>query len=162
MYRWIVFLHVLAALTFFLAHGTSAAVALRLKQEKEVQRIQALLEVSGSTLMAMFIALLVLLAAGITAGFMGGWWKSGWIWVSLALLIGIFAWMAIYSGQHYGPLRKAAGLPYRGGGKDQPAAEPLSDEEIVTLIHKTDPALLAAISGGVIAIILWLMMFKPF
>ena len=162
MYRWVIFLHVLAALAFFLAHGASAAAAFQFKKEKELTRIQALLTVSGSSLTTMFVALLVLLIAGIVAGFMGQWWRYGWIWTSLGLLIGLTVWMWAYSRSYYTPLRKAAGMPYMEGNKPQPAVEAASDEEIAAVIDGTNPMLLTAISFGVTAIILWLMMFKPF
>ena len=34
--RWLVFVHVLSALTFFLAHGTSATMAFRVRDRKSV------------------------------------------------------------------------------------------------------------------------------
>ncbi len=162
MYRWIVFIHVLAALTFFLTHGGSAAVAFQLKKERSLPRIQALLDLSGSTLGVMFISLLVLLVAGVAAGFIGSWWRFGWIWLSIGLLVALAGWMGWYSGRHYNPLRRAAGLPYREGNKDQPAVEPASDEEIAAIAGNASPVLLAAVSVGVTGVILWLMMFKPF
>jgi hypothetical protein len=162
MYQWLVFVHVLAALTFMLAHGASAAVAFRLKQEKEQARIQALLDASGTTLGVMGVSFLVLLAAGVAAGFIGDWWRFGWIWLSLGLFLGITVWMSIYSRPHYSPLRKAVGLPYMEGNKPMPAVARASDAEIAAIIEKTNPVLLAAISYGLMAVILWLMMFKPF
>src|SRR6478609_7482514 len=44
MYRWLVFLHVLAVFGFLLAHGTAIAVAFRLRREREVARIRVLLD----------------------------------------------------------------------------------------------------------------------
>ncbi len=70
-YRWIVFLHVLSAFTFVLLHGTSALAAFVLKREKHLRCIRALLELSNNYFSAMYGALLVMLVAGIIAGFMG-------------------------------------------------------------------------------------------
>ena len=47
LYNWIVFLHVAGAFTFVLAHGASAGVALKLREERDVPRVQALLELSN-------------------------------------------------------------------------------------------------------------------
>src|SRR3989304_4380836 len=47
--RWLIFLHVLAALTFFLAHGTSAAMAFKIRKETDFTRIGAILDLSWST-----------------------------------------------------------------------------------------------------------------
>jgi len=162
MYRWLVFIHVLAALTFFLAHGASAAVAFRLKKERELARIQAVLDASATSLNVFFISLLVLLVAGIAAGFVGHWWKFAWIWVSLGLFVAIAIWMGVYSGRSYRPLRKAAGMPYMDDSKQMPAVAPASEAEIAAILDRTNPVLLAGVSYGLTAVIVWLMMFKPF
>src|SRR5260370_27863841 len=87
MYRWLIFLHVLAVFTFLLAHGASAAVSFRLRGERVVARVQVLLELSRGANAVADAALLVLLAAGIAAGFMGNWWGHYWIWTALGLLL---------------------------------------------------------------------------
>jgi hypothetical protein len=38
--RWLVFLHILAAITFFLVHGTSAAMAFQVRKERDFSRIR--------------------------------------------------------------------------------------------------------------------------
>ena len=42
-YPWIVFIHVLGVLVFFIAHGTSMVVGFRLKGERDPARVRALL-----------------------------------------------------------------------------------------------------------------------
>ena len=73
MYPWIALVHVIGGFGFFLAHGASAAVAFRLRKERDLERVRALLDLSSSTISALYISLLVLLAAGIWAGFLGRW-----------------------------------------------------------------------------------------
>jgi hypothetical protein len=46
LYPWIVFLHVVGVLLFFIAHGTSMAVGFRLKRERDPARVRALLELT--------------------------------------------------------------------------------------------------------------------
>jgi ABC-type Co2+ transport system permease subunit len=87
MYRWIVFLHIAGIFGFLLAHGSSAGVAFALRRERRPERLRALLDLSSSTLSVFYLSLLVLLAAGIVAGFMGHWWGQGWIWLSLGVLV---------------------------------------------------------------------------
>ncbi|MBI1257314.1 MAG: hypothetical protein GC204_07575 [Chloroflexi bacterium] len=161
MYQWIVFLHILSAFVFFTAHGASAAMAFRLRHEHELARIRAILDLSDALLPAAYFALLVVVLAGIAAGIMAGWFRMGWIWAALVLLVVLWVGMHAYAFRFYTPLRKAVGLPWRDG-KDHPAEPPASDSEIAALIQKANPLLLALPSLGVIAIILWLMMFKPF
>jgi hypothetical protein len=50
--RWFVFIHVLSAITFFLAHGTAAAMVFKVRSEVELARIRAMLDLSGSMFQA--------------------------------------------------------------------------------------------------------------
>ena len=52
--QWLIYLHILATLTFFLAHGTSVAMAFKIRKETDIERIKAMLDLSGSTIMALF------------------------------------------------------------------------------------------------------------
>jgi hypothetical protein len=45
LYEWIKFLHVIAAVAFMVAHGTSIGISSRLKKEQDVERIKAMLDV---------------------------------------------------------------------------------------------------------------------
>jgi len=162
MHPWLVFLHVLAVFGFLLAHGASAGAAFALRRERHPERVRALLEMSASSYGVMYLSLLVLLVSGIITGFTGSWWGQGWIWISLILLIAIVVAMGILGSPIYGGARKLAGLPYMERGKPQPPVEPGSAEEIDAQLSKGNPVLLTAIGYGGIAVIAWLMMFKPF
>ncbi len=164
MYDWVVFLHVLGGMTFMLAHGASAAVAFRIRKETEPERIRALLDLSAITAPILYLAMLLLLVAGIVGGFMGKWWGQGWIWVGLGVLIALFVWMGLYSQRNFSPLRKAAGLEYFQGMKDnpKPAEEPLSDDEIRAMAANLNPMTVTLVGYGAIVIILIMMVVKPF
>jgi hypothetical protein len=47
--RWLVFIHVLLALTFFLAHGAAAAMVFKVRSETDFARIRAMLDLAVST-----------------------------------------------------------------------------------------------------------------
>lgn len=47
MYHWIVFLHVLAAFAYLMAHGAAANVAFKLRGKTSRERIAALLDLSA-------------------------------------------------------------------------------------------------------------------
>ena len=106
---------------------------------------------------------MLLLILGVVLGFMGSWWGRAWIWLSLIPLIAIMAIMGILGLRIYGEARKAVGLPqnYRRG-QVQPLLEPASSEEIDTVLSRGNPMLLTILGFGGIAVIAWLMMFKPF
>jgi hypothetical protein len=162
-YSWIKFVHVLGVLGFLAAHGASVSVSLKLRGEHDLERVRALLDVSGAYLSAMYGSLAVLVLAGVAAGLLGGWFtKSLWIWVALALLFSIMVAMYYVGTAHFNELRKAAGLPYAVGSRRQPPADPASGAELATLISKGRPWALIVIGFGGIAIIAFLMMFKPF
>lgn len=58
--QWLIFLHVLSALTFYMAHGTSVAMAFKLRKETDFARIRAMLDLSMSTMIVMFVSFLIL------------------------------------------------------------------------------------------------------
>ena len=162
MYDIVKFLHVMGVFGFLTAHGVSAGVSFRLRGERQLDRISALLELSANSYGSMYLSLLVLVVSGIIGGFAGQWWGKGWIWVSLGLLIAIVVAMTVFGSRIYGGARKATGLPYFEAGKQRPPIEPASAQEIDALLAKGNPVLLTVIGFGGIAVIAWLMMFKPF
>lgn len=159
-----VYLHVLATLTFLFAHGVTSIVAWRLRGVPDPATARAWLGLyaAGRYFMLLYGSLLVLLISGVAAGFMGRWWDEGWIWLSLALLIGIIIGMYVMGTNHYSKLRRALGMPWFDGRKGHPAGEPASIEEIHALLAGSPALALTVIGFGGIAVILWLMMFKPF
>lgn len=164
MYPWVVYLHVLATLTFLFAHGVTSIVAWRLRGVPDPATARAWLGLyaAGRYFMLLYGSLLVLLISGVAAGFMGQWWDEGWIWLSLALLIGIIIGMYVMGTNHYSKLRRALGMPWFDGRKGHPASEPASIEEIHALLAGSPALALTVIGFGGIAVILWLMMFKSF
>jgi len=164
LYQWLVFTHVLGVFGFLLAHGASAAIAFRLRGEREVAPVRALLDLSRSAAIVANASLLALLAAGIAAGFMGGWWSRGWIWVALGLLILIsFAMTGVGSRPLTRVRRLLDGTEFRGEkGDPKTSATIPTDQQLAAALSTIKPWLLTAIGGGGLALILWLMMFKPF
>ncbi|MBP9502906.1 MAG: hypothetical protein KBF17_12165 [Candidatus Promineofilum sp.] len=164
MYEWLVYIHVLATFAFLLTHGVSSVVSLRLRRQRDPAVARAWLELnaSGSVIAVLYGSLLILLISGVINGFMGKWWGQWWIWVSLILLILIIVAMGLIGSRHYSKIRKALGMPYFDGRKGHPAEPPAPDEEIVVLLANSPAITLTVIGFGGIAVILWLMMFKPF
>jgi hypothetical protein len=121
--RWLVFLHVLAAITFFLAHGTSAAMTFQVRKETDFSRIRALLDLSWSTMILMGVSFLIMGLTGLILPFMIHIWNRGYIWLSIVLMLFVFIYMAMFNETHYKELRRLVGLPYMKGSKNLPAEE---------------------------------------
>src|SRR5919108_3524131 len=115
--RWLVFVHILAAITFFLAHGASAAMAFQVRKEREFARIRALLDLSWSTMVLMGVSFLIMGLTGITLPFLIRIWNRGYIWLSIVLMLFVFIYMAMFNENHYKQLRRMVGLPYMKGNK---------------------------------------------
>jgi hypothetical protein len=162
MYKWLIFLHVLGVFGFLMAHGVSMSVAFALRRERNFERVQTLLNLSASSIEVMLGSLAVLLISGVITGFMGHWWGKGWIWLSFGLLIAISVYMGISVERYYGQVRKLTGLEYRDGSKFIKPDGPASDEEINDLLDHPKLFSLSVIGFGGLAVITWLMLFKPF
>ncbi len=162
MYDAVKFLHLLGVFTFLMAHGASASMMIRLRRERDPEKIRTLLDLSSDSLSLMYFALLLLLSAGIVAGFLGNWWGHGWIWVALAVLILVVVLMSLLGSFYYAKVRKAVGLPYLENYKPQPASPPASAEELAALLNSARTLWIAAIGVGGLVVLLGLMIFKPF
>jgi hypothetical protein len=162
MIRWLVFIHILSALTFFLAHGTSAAMAFQIRKEKDIERIKAMLDLSNTTMVFLLISFLVLGISGLILPFLFRVWNTGWVWLSIVLMLVVFFWMVFMNERNYKVLRKLVGLPYRVGGKELPAEPPANREEIQAHIRSINVTQLVVIGYVIPAFVAWLMTFKPF
>ena len=160
--RWLIFLHVLAALTFFLAHGTSAAMAFKIRRETDFARIGAMLDLSWSTMTLMGISFLIMGITGLILPFLIRIWNRGYIWVSIVLMLFVFIYMAVFNETRYKQLRRLVGLPFMKGNKELPAEPPSTPEEVAALLNKTRVSSLVVVGYIIPAIVLWLMIFKPF
>src|SRR2546429_1439815 len=125
MYGWFLFAHIASVAGFLLAHGTSAAMALRLRQEKTPDGIRSLTDLSKRTSNVMYAFIALVVITGLFLGFEGRWWSHGWIWVALVLLIVTIGVMSVL-GRRYNEVRGAVGLPVRAGRQitSAPAAPP--------------------------------------
>ncbi len=161
MYGLMVFLHVLGAFVFVLAHGASILVAFRLRTEREAGRVAALLELSSLGISVMYVGLAVLLLAGVTAGFMGDHWGRGWIWAAIGILVAVAVAMYAMGTTFYVRMRLAAGaeVPAPLARRYDP---PPTAADLGPMLASNRPLILAAIGGTGLVLIIWLMVAKPF
>jgi hypothetical protein len=165
LYTWSVWLHVLFSFIFFFAHGTSMAIAFLLPKEKDPARMTALLDISGITILPLGISLLGILLTSLYMGFAVGWVRTGWWGLSFVLFLVTIVWMTWYSRNYYSPIRKALGSFYMSGFSTPNSpleGKQINMEEVQALVQRTNPHLLAGVGFVVVALLLWLMRFKPF
>jgi hypothetical protein len=160
MYPWLKFLHVLAIFGFLMAHGVTVSVYFTLRHQRDVDRIRMLLQMSSSALVIMDLSLLLLLVSGIIAGFIGQWWSHVWIWLSLGLLIALLGAMEMLGVRTFNAIRLGVGLASSRGQKQLP--ELMSAADLDSLLSRTQPMRLTVVGFGGLAVIGWLMVFKPF
>lgn len=161
MYQVVVFLHVLGAFAFVAAHGASMITAFQLRGERDRSRQAALLQASQIGIGVMYVGLLLLIVAGITAGFMGGHWGRGWIWASLGTLVVVMAVMYALATPFYGRMRAAAGVGGMGQSADR-YKPPATEADLEALATSNRPWVLATVGGIGLVVIIWLMLSKPF
>lgn len=159
---WLLFLHILSALTFFLAHGASVAMAFKIRVETDFVRIRAMLDLSVSTFMTMVVSFLVMGLTGLTMPFILKLWGKGWVWVSVVLMVIVTVQMGLMNEKRYKILRKLVGLPYMQGNKEFPAEQPASLQDVQAHIKKLRVEELVIVGYVIPVIVLWLMVFKPF
>jgi hypothetical protein len=162
LYPWLVFLHVAGAFIFVMAHGVSAVAAFRLRAERDPVRITALLDLSGMSIGIMYFGLLVLLVAGIAAAISGDWFRMGWPWAAIAILVLVAIAMFVLGSRYYATVRQALGMPSMNDkkGEQPPPARP--PEEIVRLLDTRRPEQIAVVGFAGLLVLLWLMILKPF
>jgi hypothetical protein len=162
MHAWLVFLHVASVLGFLLAHGASAMVMFRLRDERVPARLCALLDLSQAVGGGMAITAGLLVLTGLVGGFTGRWWGQGWIWASLGLFLAISLAMSALGRVHFERVRRALGIPNDADRKRHVAPAPLPPDQLAAVLAAGRPGLLAGVGLVGLAVITWLMMFKPF
>jgi hypothetical protein len=158
----IVFVHVAGVLIFVLAHGVSVGVLLRMRSERDPTALRTLLDLSRRSLTGALIGLALWSLGGILAGFSGNWWTSGryWIWASLVIAIVIIGVMTPMGRLYFNRIRAALGVDPKTG-LTNPAFQ-VDGAAVRAAIASGQPALIASIGIVGLAILLWLMMAKPF
>jgi hypothetical protein len=154
-YSWWKFLHVAGVIAFVSFHGVSMVAALRVRKERDRVRIATMLQLSGSSLMGMYVSLVWLLAFGVVAGIQGDFWNDGWFWIAIGLLVLAMGEMSAVARPYYERVKEAvevrpSGVPRR------------SDEELEEILSSPVALWNAVFGAAVLLAITWLMIFKPF
>jgi len=159
----VLYLHIIGVFLFLLAHGVSAGVALRIRSERDPVAVRTLLDFSARSIGVMGLGATIWLFSGIFLGFSGNYWSTGryWLWASLLLALVIVGVMTPMGRFYLNRVRLALGIDPRGPA-NQPLAADVDRVALDAAIKSGRPELLAAIGVGGVAVLAWLMMFKPF
>ncbi len=155
MYAWLVFVHIVGVLGFVFAHGVSAAMALRLRHERNPDRIRVMLQVSSSSTGVFYISILLLLVGGIWAGFRGHWWSHGWIWVALGVFVANMFFMYALASPYYRRVRSVMRIQEAGGSA-------VAAEDLDAVLRSDVPTVIVWVGLLSIGFIAYLMVLKPF
>lgn len=161
-YPWVVITHVFFVIIAFGAHGTSAFAMFQARREPDRARLAAVLDLSGASLGVAGVALILAVLLGIAAAIMGGHFGRLWPWVSIGVVIAVFAVMTPIGANPMSDLRKSLGLPGRGDKAGQPSRPPGSTADVEAAQARLRPDLLSIIGIAAIAVLVWLMEAKPF
>ena len=159
MYNWLVFLHVFFALSLMLAHGVHAAVMLAFRNEKDPERSLTFFNVVPQLTLVRYLTV-ILGVPGLIAAFITPWWRQGWVWASVVVFLIVSFVMYKYGTGYFELILNAANqaVGAKNGGGDVTAALK-NYEEVRTSPH---PIIVSFVGIVGLAIILWLMRFKPF
>jgi Predicted integral membrane protein (DUF2269) len=155
VYEWLVLIHIVGVLGFMFAHGVSAAMALRLRHERNPDRIRVMLQISSSSLGVFYVSTLLLLGGGIWAGFNGHWWDQGWIWVALGLFVANLIFMYAVPSPYYKKIREVMTIEESGSSAVGP-------EQLEAMLRSNLPVIVVIVGLLSILFIAYLMVIKPF
>lgn len=158
MYQWLLFLHIATVLGFMLAHGVQVMVMLQQRREPDPERNLALFD-SLPDVLPLRILLVSVVATGFLLVAVLSLWGRWWIWLSLLLLALIWLAMYRFGGAYYTLLEETAARAIEARGTPLEADAAAAFARARRAWH---PAALAVTGLGGIAVILWLMVFKPF
>jgi hypothetical protein len=161
VYRILVFVHLLAVLSFVGAHGGPIAIMFRIRRATDPSRIRADLELSRDVVGFIHLTLFLVLITGVALAFVGGLWTRGWIWASLVVLV--MMWVSMYwlGTSYYDKVRLAVGAAQFYGKTPEGPIPTALPAAALTLLRSNQPVVLAAVGTGGLLLLVWLMMFKP-
>ena len=142
------FVHFAGIVMFVGGHGVSASVTMRLPNERDAARLEPLLSLSRSTIVWSNVGLVVLVIGGVANWVTQDYSPQGWLWASVGLLVVLAGLGFGLAAPYFRRVRAAIAAP------DQAALEAALDSSVPRTIFWVETV-------GV-AMILWLMVYKPF
>lgn len=164
IYRVVVAVHVFSVFVFLFSHGTSASVAFKLRGERNREKVAALLELSSMASVGTYVGLLAVLVTAFIMAWLGEWFGAAWFWTALVVFFVISIPMTPMAARHFTEVRRSMGVKGPPGGPKslREPRPPMTDEELDAELSALKPWGLTLLGFGGVAVLQWLMMFKPF
>jgi hypothetical protein len=162
MRNWWIYAHIAGVLAFLSAHGASMVVLYRIRHERDRAKILSFITLAGETTVPMYVALVVLVVAGIGAGIQLDWFggipgdpmSSLWLWASIVILVVTSGLMTAVAKPYFSRIKAACEV--------RPTGVPrVADEELDQILTSARAHLITAIGVLGLLVILYLMLFKP-
>jgi hypothetical protein len=136
-------------------------MAFRLRSEKTTDGLRSLAELSKQTTGVMYTFIALIVISGVVLGLQGRWFGRGWIWAAIVVLILTIGGMSALGGR-YNAVRGAVGLPAWDRRGKVTTSTPGSPDEIRRAVEAAPTGVITAIGVVALALLLWLMILKPF
>lgn len=158
LYPWLVFIHIAGVVLFVAAHGVSMFAAFSIRGQRDPRAVAVLLTASKRAVGLAYLGLLLLVIGGVGAGIGLGVMDRIWIIGSIVLLVAVMSAMYGIATTYYVGIRTLVGDGLERGDD----ASPLVDRHVLEArLDTRRPEALVLIGGSGLAILVWLMVFKP-
>jgi hypothetical protein len=151
-----VLLHIVCVSLFLLFHGVQMWAMFSLEPAfPDREKIFDRAEQSRMVSTPMYVSLGLLVLFGVIAGIDGDWFSHGWwLWGAIVVLLVTIGLMSSMAGPFMTRVRE-------GTTRWADGSYPMPDAELEALLRGPRPRVIASIGVAGLAILLWLMVYKP-
>lgn len=152
MYQALVLIHLLGVVVMAVAHGVSIFAAFRVRRETDRRIVAAILGMSKTAVMLLYIGFLSMAIGGLGAAWYAGTLLAPWAIASYVVLVVVVGVMYAVATGYYVGLRELA------NGKD---GQPVDAGALQAALVTRRPEVLAIVGTTGLVIVLWLMVVRP-
>jgi MFS family permease len=151
--QWLLFLHILSVLALLGTHGASMTVLYAIRRERDRSRILSLVQLSGQSVIPMYVSILAIVVFGVLLAFRLHYWDETWIWLSIVVLVATVVLMGFTARPYFARVKEACQM--------RPSGVPrISDEELADVLRSPRAHLITAIGAIGLVAILYMMVFQ--
>lgn len=152
MYQAMVLIHLVGVVVFAIAHGVSIFAAFRVRRETDPRIVAAILGMSKSAVLFLYLGLVLLGVGGLGAAWQAGVLLAPWAIASYVVMIIVIGVMYTVATTYYVHLRELVSFDRA----DAPEPDVLRET-----LDTRRPEILAGVGGVGMLVLLWLMVVRP-